>query len=193
MYTAISQRDARVWESTDSALPHVTIYSDGSYKPAINTGGYGTLMTCNGHAMLIYGGSAADSNNRMELTAVLTALRRLNRPCEVTIISDSQYVVNALNGYIWNWCVNGWRSSQNKPVANQDLWMEMMNYLHVHRIHGIWIKGHRGHVENEACDRLATLGAYSTIGQPVPPPKTMPLEFPGDEDKVTIDKNVILG
>ena len=152
-----------------SNRPHVTIYSDGSYKPAIDYGGYGTLMSCAGHGMLICGGSQTDSNNRMELTAVLTALRRLNTPCEVTIVSDSRYVIDALNGYIWNWCSNGWKTTKNQPVANLDLWQEMLRLCQIHRIHGQWIKGHMGHPMNERCDRLATLGAYGAASLPVPP------------------------
>ncbi len=170
-----------------STLPCVTIYSDGSYKPAIEYGGYGTLMQCNGHSMMIYGGSAADSNNRMELMAVLTALRRLNRPCSVTVISDSQYVVNGINGYIWNWYNSGWLTSQKKPVANVDLWKEMFNLCQIHNIRGRWIKGHAGHVENETCDRLATLGAFYSANLPVPPTKyeennLNKCSSPGDED-----------
>ena len=147
-----------------SDRPHVTIYSDGSYKPQIGYGGYGTLMTCNNQSMLIYGGSPADSNNRMELTAVLTALRRLRCPCDVTVISDSQYVVNALNGYIWNWVNNDWKTTKGQPVANQDLWLEMLYLIQIHNVHGEWIKGHNDHPENTMCDEIATYGSFRSAG-----------------------------
>lgn len=174
-----------------SDLPHVIIYSDGSYKPAIDYGGYGTLMECRDHRMMIYGGSTADSNNRMELTAVLAALRRLNRPCDVTVVSDSQYVINGLNGYIWNWCNNNWQNAKGQQIANVDLWQEMLNFCMIHRIHGNWIKGHAGHESNELCDRLATLGAYHSANQSVPWPHTLPRDlskgkFPGHEDDDTL-------
>lgn len=178
-----------------SSLPHVTIYSDGSYKPSINFGGYGTLMECDGQRIALYGGSPADSNNRMEITGVLAGLRLLNRPCEVTVISDSKYVIDALNGYIWNWQSSGWLTSQKKPVANVDLWKEMLMFCQIHRIHGQWIKGHTGHIENEHCDHLATIGAYQSANIPIPPSKQQLYDLsrnksPGYEDNdISIDPN----
>ena len=151
--------------------PHVTIYSDGSFKPDIRYGGYGTLMQCAGNGIVIYGGSAAESNNRMELRAVLTALRRLTQPCEVTVVSDSEYVIKGLNGYIWNWASNNWMNTKRQPVANADLWQEMLGFCQYHHIHGYWVRGHSGHPENCICDRLATLGAYEAAGIPVPATK----------------------
>ena len=176
----------------DCDMPQVTIYSDGSYKPAIDYGGYGTLMECNGHRALLYGGSPSDSNNRMEITGVLAGLRCLNRPCVVTVISDSKYVIDAINGYIWNWVSNDWMTSQKKPVANRDLWEEMLQHIQIHRIHGVWIKGHTGHPENERCDRLATMGAYHSADLPVPASKQLMYDlskgkFPGYEDDDTIE------
>ncbi len=183
--------ERRFGDHLPMTLPRVTIYSDGSYKPVINYGGYGTLMTCNGQPLVIYGGSPADSNNRMELTAVLTALRRLNRPCEVTIISDSEYVIKGLNGYIWNWKLKDWKTSKGTPVANVDLWREMLVFCQIHRIHGQWIKGHAGHYENEICDRLATLGAYESANLPPPASKQAlydlsKCKYPGCEDDDTL-------
>ena len=176
-------------------LPRVTIYSDGSYKPAINFGGYGTLMECNGHRIAIYGGSPSDSNNRMEITGVLAGLRMLKMPCEVTVISDSKYVIDALNGYIWNWQTSGWQTSQRKPVANVDLWKEMLYFCQIHRIHGQWIKGHMGHFENESCDRLATIGAYQSANIPTPASKQILYDLsrnksPGyEDDDISTDPN----
>lgn len=162
-----SVEDSRM--SNKSSRPQVTIYSDGSYKPQIEFGGYGSLMYWNNDILLMYGGSPGDSNNRMELTAVLSALRHLTVPCDVTIYSDSKYVVDALNGYLINWVNNGWRTSQNKPVSNQDLWMEMYRFTQIHRIIPVWIKGHAGHPENEQCDRLASMGAYCSAQMQLPP------------------------
>lgn len=171
--------------------PHVTIYSDGSFKPDINYGGYGTLMQCDGNGIVIYGGSASESNNRMELRAVLTALRRLTCPCDVTVVSDSEYVVKGLNGYIWNWASNNWLNTKRQPVANADLWQEMLGFCQVHFIKGHWIKGHAGHYENEICDRLATIGAFESAGMPIPQAKQAwyALErnkYPGAQDDETL-------
>ena len=176
--------------------PHVTIYSDGSYKPAINYGGYGTLMKCSEHAMMIYGGSAADSNNRMELTAVLTALRKLTQPCEVVVVSDSEYVIRGLNGYLWGWASNDWLNSKRQPIANSDLWQEMLGFCQYHHITGQWVKGHMGHPENERCDRLATIGAYEAANL-LPPQSKNDLyqlqrgKFPGWQDDETLPNDRI--
>lgn len=178
-------------------LPHVTIYSDGSYKPNIDYGGYGTLMECDGQRIAVYGGSAADSNNRMEITGVLTGLRMLNRPCEVTVISDSRYVIDALNGYIWNWASSGWKTSANKPVANVDLWREMLAFCQIHRIHGQWVKGHASFEPNEMCDHLATFGAYCSANMPVPASNQTLYNLsrnksPGyEDDEASIEKEII--
>ena len=178
-------------------IPHVTIYSDGSYKPIIDFGGYGTLMECNGQRIAVYGGSQSDSNNRMEITGVLTGLRMLNRPCEVTVISDSRYVIDALNGYIWNWMSSGWKTSAGKPVQNADLWREMLMYCQIHRIHGQWVKGHSGYDPNETCDHFATLGAYGSAGLQAPASKQTLYDLsrnksPGyDDDEASIEKEII--
>ena len=171
--------------------PHVTIYSDGSYKPDIAYGGYGTLMQCGQSRLVIYGGGASESNNRMELSAVLSALRRLTRPCDVTVVSDSEYVIRGLNGYIWNWASNNWMTTKRQPVANADLWQEMLGYCQYHYVKGHWIKGHAGHFENEICDRLATLGAFESAGLPTPQSRRALYDlergkFPGSEDDETL-------
>ena len=174
--------------SFQSGRPKVTIYSDGSYKPQIEFGGFGALMYWNNDILLVYGGSPGDSNNRMELTAVLSALRRLTVPCDVTLFSDSKYVVDSLRGYLINWVNNGWKTSQGKPVSNQDLWAEMYGLTQIHRINPVWVKGHAGHPENEQCDRLASMGAYDAAGMQIPTPPMLLQnlahgKFPGCEDK----------
>lgn len=171
--------------------PHVTIYSDGGYRPAIKYGGYGTLMVCQENRMMLYGGSAVDSNNRNELTAVLMALRKLTVPCEIEVISDSEYVIRGLNGYIWGWASNGWLNSKKQPIANMDLWQEMLGFCQFHHISGTWVKGHAGHAENTICDKLATIGAYEAAGLPTPQSRQdlYDLErgkFPGWQDDETL-------
>lgn len=102
------------------------------------------------------GGDANTTNNRMELTAVISAVERLKEPCDIRIYTDSQYVANAfLKGWIWNWKKNGWKKSDKKPVLNPELWERLLKVLSKHEYEFIWVKGHAGHPENERCDRLA--------------------------------------
>ena len=102
------------------------------------------------------GGDANTTNNRMELTAVISAVERLKEPCDIKIYTDSQYVANAfLKGWIWNWKRNGWKKSDKKPVLNPELWERLLKALSKHEYEFIWVKGHAGHLENERCDRLA--------------------------------------
>ena len=104
----------------------------------------------------LHEGSPATTNNRMELTAVISAVERLKEPCDIKIYTDSQYVANAfLKGWIWNWKRNGWKKSDKKPVLNPELWERLLKALSKHEYEFIWVKGHAGHPENERCDRLA--------------------------------------
>lgn len=170
-----------------STRPSVTIYSDGSYKPQIDFGGYGSIMVCGRNQLICYGGVEGDTNNRMELLGVINSLRRLTEPCDVLVVSDSQYVINGMNGYVFNWAQRDWRTSQGKPIANRDLWEEMLCLMQYHNIHCQWVKGHAGHPANEQCDRLATLGAYNSANMPVPASRDqmyqmMNEKYPGAQD-----------
>lgn len=160
--------DIREYDLQCSSMPSVTIYSDGSYKPDMNTGGYGTIMTCGGQSLFLYGGFVGCSNNAMELMGALSALRRLNRPCRVTIFSDSKYVVDGINSWMLGWKVNGWRRSDGGKIKNEELWKELFQYSQIHVISGVWIKGHSGNFSNATCDQLACIAAYHTAGIPVP-------------------------
>lgn len=161
--------DAQEYELQCSTMPSVTIYSDGSFKPDLNSGGYGTIMTCNGHSMFLYGGFIGTSNNAMELQAVLVGLRMLQCPCRVNIISDSKYVVDGLNSWMMHWQANGWRKSDGGPIKNEQLWRELYNFAQIHVITGVWIKGHAGNFSNATCDQFASVGAYCAAGLEVPP------------------------
>ena len=151
-----------------SALPRVTIYSDGSFKPALGTGGYGTIMTCNGYSRFFYGGFVGTSNNAMELMGVLVALRELTCPCLVNIISDSRYVVDGISRWLLGWKANGWRKADGGVVANCELWKEMFRFSQIHVLHANWIKGHAGNFSNATCDQLACIGAYGVTGAEIP-------------------------
>lgn len=106
----------------------------------------------------ISGGEFQTTNNRMELTAVIQALKTLNRKCEIEITTDSKYVVEGMKAWLPGWKANGWRTSAKKPVKNDDLWRELDQLSQQHEITWTWVKGHNGHEYNERADKLATGG-----------------------------------
>lgn len=161
--------DAQELDLQCSVMPSVTIYSDGSFKPVLNTGGYGSIMTCNGYSRFFYGGFIGTSNNAMELLAVIAPIRTLTCPCRVHIISDSKYVVDGLTKYLCSWVANGWRKTSGGPVANEHLWRELWGLCQHHVINATWIKGHAGNFSNAVCDQFACIGAYQQAGAEIPP------------------------
>lgn len=149
-------------------MPMIDVYTDGGYRQQIGCGGYGAVASCGPYRRFYYGGYADVSNNEMEIMAVLAVLRTLNRPCRVHVVSDSKYVVNAINGWVVNWKNNNWVKSDGKPVANRALWEEMYAYMQYHVINCEWIKGHASSRENTLCDHFATIGTYKAAGMQVP-------------------------
>ena len=106
------------------------------------------------------GGMKKTTNNRMELMAAIAGLEALNRPCQVTLYSDSSYLVNAFNQHwIDGWIKKGWKRGKNEPVKNIDLWKRLLEAKKPHQVQFVWVKGHAGHPENERCDQLATYAA----------------------------------
>lgn len=137
-------------------MKKVEIFTDGACSGNPGPGGWGAILRYGTYEKEISGGSADTTNNRMEMSAVIEALRLLKEPCEVTLYSDSQYVCNAINKHwIDGWQKNGWRNSQRQEVANKELWQDMLELLREHKVTFVWVKGHAGHPENERCDRLA--------------------------------------
>ena len=141
----------------------VKIYTDGAARGNPDgPGGYGTVLEyvdTKGqlHTKEISQGYKKTTNNRMELMAVIAGLEALNRPCEVEVYSDSQYVVNAFNQHwIEGWIKKGWKRGKNEPVKNVDLWKRLLAAKEKHQVKFIWVKGHDGHPQNERCDALAT-------------------------------------
>ena len=128
----------------------VTLYSDGSSLGNPGPGGYGGILEFKGKQKEYFGGEAHTTNNRMELQGVIQGLKLLKEPCDVTVISDSSYVVNAINSWL-----EGWIKKSFKKVKNVDLWEEYINASEMHKVHGVWVRGHNGHPENERCDKLA--------------------------------------
>lgn len=141
----------------------VSIYTDGSARGNPDgPGGYGTILQyvdAKGelHERELSAGYKKTTNNRMELMAVIAGLEALNRPCEVELYSDSQYVVKAFNQrWIDGWIKKGWKRGKNEPVKNVDLWKRLLKAKEPHQVTFIWVKGHDGHPQNERCDALAT-------------------------------------
>ena len=137
-------------------MKQVTIYTDGACSGNPGPGGWGAILRYRNIERAISGGEAETTNNRMELTAVLRAFSLLKEPCEVTLCSDSKYVMDGLSkGWAESWRRNGWRKSDKKPALNADLWQQLLEAVQPHKIHYQWIKGHAGHPENERCDAMA--------------------------------------
>lgn len=143
------------------------MYTDGACRGNPNgPGGYGVVLeftdeTGKLHIKELSAGYKQTTNNRMELMAVLKGLQALTKPCEVTIYSDSQYIVNAFNeGWLNSWIKNNWRRGPKKePVKNDDLWKAILKASNMHKIQFVWVRGHNGHPQNERCDVLATTAA----------------------------------
>lgn len=135
----------------------VTIYTDGACSGNPGNGGWGAILIYNGKKKEISNGEKDTTNNRMELTAVIEALKLLKEPCKVNLYSDSAYVVNAfLNDWISSWRNNGWRGSDKKQVKNIDLWLELDKLCNIHEVTFFKVKGHADNEFNNRCDFLAT-------------------------------------
>jgi ribonuclease HI len=136
----------------------VEIFSDGACRGNPGPGGWGVVLRFNEKEKELWGGEAATTNNRMELTAVIRALEALKRASRVRLYTDSQYVQKGISLWIHDWKRRGWRTTDKKPVKNADLWRELDELAAKHDIEWHWVKGHAGHVENERADRLANKG-----------------------------------
>lgn len=146
----------------------VTIYTDGSARGNPDgPGGYGTILSyidSNGteHLREYSQGYKKTTNNRMELLAAIVGLEALIKPCDVTLYSDSQYLVKAFNdNWLEGWIKKGWKRGKNEPVKNVDLWKRLLKAMEPHKVEFVWVKGHAGHPQNERCDVLATTAADS--------------------------------
>lgn len=137
---------------------HVEIYTDGACSGNPGPGGWGVLLRFRGTEKELCGGAVETTNNRMELTAAIEALKALKRPCNVHLYTDSSYVKNGITQWINGWKAKGWRGAGKKPVKNVDLWQELDDQASRHQIDWHWVKGHSGHPENERADLLANQG-----------------------------------
>jgi len=136
---------------------HVELYTDGACSGNPGPGGYGAILSYNGREKELVGGEEMTTNNRMELTAVIVGLEALKEPCNVTVYSDSKYVVDAMNqGWAEKWHDNNWMRNSKEPALNPDLWEQLLGLSMEHDVTFVWVKGHAGHPQNERCDKLAT-------------------------------------
>jgi len=136
----------------------VEIFTDGACSGNPGPGGWGAILRCKGVEKELKGGENPTTNNRMEMMAVIRALEALSRPCEVVLHTDSQYVMKGITEWMAAWKRRGWKTADNKPVKNDDLWKVLEAACSRHRVTWRWVRGHAGHPENERADRLAREG-----------------------------------
>ena len=143
-----------------SARTAVTIHTDGACLGNPGPGGYGVILDHQGRRKELSGGYALTTNNRMELLAAIVGLEALNQPCDVTLYSDSRYLVDAVSkGWAVKWRRNGWMRNKREAAVNPDLWERLLNLLERHNTDFRWVRGHSGNPDNERCDALATTAA----------------------------------
>ena len=139
-------------------MRRVQAFTDGACSGNPGPGGWGAVLQFGDRERELYGGADDTTNNRMELTAAIEALKALKEPCEVALTTDSTYVKDGITQWLVNWKKNGWKTAARKAVKNQDLWQQLDDQASRHRIEWRWVKGHSGHLENERADALANRG-----------------------------------
>jgi ribonuclease HI len=146
-------------------VKQLEIFTDGACKGNPGPGGWGAVIRYGKHEKEISGGDPDTTNNRMELSATIQALKILIEPCEVKLHTDSRYVIDGITKWIHGWQRNGWKNASKQPVSNVDLWHDLIEATARHQVEWIWVKGHNGHPENERADRLAS-DAAAAIAKP---------------------------
>jgi ribonuclease HI len=140
-------------------MKNVQLITDGSCVGNPGPGGWACILRYGQNKKEIYGSEPMTTNNRMELKAAAEGLRALKEPCEVEIVTDSEYLKNGITSWIHGWKRKGWRSTGGQPVKNQDLWHELDEQVNRHKTHWSWTKGHASHADNNRCDELANEAA----------------------------------
>ena len=139
-------------------MKRVEAFTDGACRGNPGAGGWGVLLRFGGHEKELKGGESHTTNNRMELSAAIEALKALSEPCHVTLTTDSTYVRDGITQWVSKWKANGWKTAAKKAVKNQDLWIALDEQCERHAVDWQWVKGHAGHPENERADQLANAG-----------------------------------
>ncbi len=147
-------------------MKRIDIFTDGACKGNPGPGGWGAILRMGAHEKEMSGGEPETTNNRMEMMAVIKALNALKEPCDVTVHTDSRYVIDGMTKWLAGWLKRGWKNAAKQPVKNDDLWRAMMEAVAPHKVRWQWVKGHAGHAENERADRLAS-DAADEAGRPV--------------------------
>ncbi len=143
-------------------MKNIDIYTDGACSGNPGSGGYGIVLLYNGKRKELSQGYKLTTNNRMEMLAVIKSLEALKEPCNVTLYSDSKYVIDAITkGWVEKWKKNNWKRNKTDMASNIDLWEIMLELLNKHNVNFIWVKGHADNVENERCDYLARMAIAS--------------------------------
>ena len=143
-------------------LPEVHAFTDGACSGNPGPGGWGVLLRMGKHEKELCGGEADTTNQQMELQAAIEAIKALTKPCNITIHSDSKYVVQGMSEWIHNWKKKGWKTAGKKPVSNLERWQRLDAIAAKHQVTWQWVKGHSGHPENERADELARSGIPQT-------------------------------
>lgn len=147
-------------------MKKVEIFTDGACRGNPGPGGWGALLRYGETERELYGGEAATTNNRMELTAAIRALSVLRESCRVDLYTDSQYLRDGVTRWLENWKKRGWRTADRKPVKNIELWQALDREAQRHQVQWHWVRGHSGHAENERADQLANRGIDETMLSP---------------------------
>ncbi len=144
----------------EANLKTIDLFTDGACSGNPGKGGYGVILSYNGHEKELSEGFLLTTNNRMEILAVIKGLEALHETCNVNVYSDSKYVIDAITqGWVYKWEANGWMRNKKDPAVNVDLWEQLLVLLDEHNVEFHWVKGHAGHEKNERCDKLA-VAAY---------------------------------
>ena len=144
-------------------MKKVKLITDGACKGNPGPGGWAAILRYNEHKRELFGCSPHTTNNRMELTAAIEGLKALKEPCEVEIVTDSEYLKNGITTWIHNWKRRNWMTTDRKPVVNRDLWTELEEEVERHKVTWVWTKGHASHADNNRADDLATRAAIECI------------------------------
>jgi ribonuclease HI len=143
-------------DAAEVSLKKIEIFTDGACKGNPGPGGWGAILRMGKHEKELSGSDPQTTNNRMEMTGVIRALNALTEPCEITICTDSRYVIDGMTKWVHGWQKKGWVNASKQPVRNADLWHDLIEACGRHKITWQWVRGHDGHIENERADKLAS-------------------------------------
>jgi ribonuclease HI len=146
-------------------MAEVEAFTDGACRGNPGPGGWGVVLRFGSREKELWGGDPATTNNRMELTAAIQALKALNKRCQVALYTDSTYVRSGITEWVRAWRARDWRTADRKPVKNQDLWQALSDLAERHDVEWHWVRGHSGHAENERADALANRGLDETLAK----------------------------